>query len=167
MYTLKSKLWIYWSWRPWSIAEHPRAALGTVRGVQMNPLSWTPWAGPKENLYINFLFFLFEAPKINFEPLRPFFFFFLILTIIISIFTILINNMQWTYSLSYMRNAMFIIRSQQSLSGWLLLTVIDREKSSFSSKFKLELIKMYNLKFVRRVLWKCCKCNTSHLLFSC
>ena len=52
----------------------------------------------------------------------------LILTIIISIFTILINNMQWTYSLSYMRNAMFIICLQQNLSGWLLLVVTDGEK---------------------------------------
>ena len=51
-----------------------------------------------------------------------------------------------------MRNAMFIIRSQQSLSGRSLLTVTDREKSSFNSKFKLELIKVYNLKFVRKVL---------------
>ena len=36
--------------------------------------------------------------------------------------------MQWTYSLSYMRNAKFIIRSQQSLSGKLLLLVTDWEK---------------------------------------
>ena len=75
--------------------------------------------------------------------------------------------MQWTYSLFYMRNAMFIIYSQQSLSDWLLLIVTDGEKSSFSSEFKLELIKMYNLKFVEKVLWKCCRCNASHLLFSC
>ena len=76
----------------------------------------------------------------------------LILTIKINIFTILINNMQWTYSLSYIRNAMFIIRSQQSLSGWLLLAVTDGEKNSFSSEFKLKLIKMYNLGFVGKVL---------------
>ena len=76
----------------------------------------------------------------------------LILTIKINIFTILINNMQWTYSLSYIRNAMFIIRSQQSLSGWLLLAVTDGEKNSFSNEFKLKLIKMYNLKFVGKVL---------------
>ena len=76
--------------------------------------------------------------------------------------------MQWTYSLFYMRNAMFIIYSQQSLSDWLMLLIVtDGEKSSFSSEFKLELIKMYNLKFVKKVLWKCCKYNTSHLLFSC
>ena len=61
----------------------------------------------------------------------------LILTIKINIFTILINNMQWTYSLSYMRNVMFIICSQQNLSDWLLLVVTDGEKSSFSSEFKL------------------------------
>ena len=60
--------------------------------------------------------------------------------------------MQWTYSLSYIRNAMFIIRSQQNLSGWLLLAVTDGKKSSFSSEFKLKLIKMYNLKFVGKVL---------------
>ena len=36
--------------------------------------------------------------------------------------------MQWTYSLSYMRNAKFIIRSHQSLSGILLLVVTDWEK---------------------------------------
>ena len=75
--------------------------------------------------------------------------------------------MQWTYSLSYMRNAMFIIRSQQSLSAWLLQAVTNGEKSSFNSEFKLELIKIYNLKFVGKVLWKCYRCNASHLLFSC
>ena len=54
--------------------------------------------------------------------------------------------MQWTYSLSYMRNTKFIIRSQQSLSGKLLLLVTDWEKkSNFSSEFKLKLIATYNL----------------------
>ena len=51
-----------------------------------------------------------------------------------------------------MRNVMFIIHSRQSLNGWLLLAVTDGEKNSFSSEFKLKLIKMYNLKFVGKVL---------------
>ena len=47
---------------------------------------------------------------------------------------------QWTYNLSYMRNAIFIIFSQQILSDRLLLTITDEQKSNFSSMFKLELI---------------------------
>ena len=62
---------------PLVYSKPARAALGTIQGVQMNPLSWTPWAGPKRKfIYKFFYFFLFEAPKINFEPLRPNFFFF-------------------------------------------------------------------------------------------
>ena len=43
--------------------------------------------------------------------------------------------MQWPYSLSYMRNTMFIIRSQQNLSGRLLLTVTEKKKSIMSLKY--------------------------------
>ena len=52
----------------------------------------------------------------------------LILATIIIIFIVLIKNMQWTYSLSYMRSLMLIIFSQQILSDRLLLAVIDRRK---------------------------------------
>ena len=36
---------------------------------------------------------------------------YLILEIIISIFIVLRNNMQWNYSLSYMRNTMFTLQN--------------------------------------------------------
>ena len=58
--------------------------------------------------------------------------------------------MHWTYSLSYMRNATFIIFSQQILSNKLLLAITDGKNTNFSSAFKLELITTFHLKLLEK-----------------
>ena len=68
--------------------------------------------------------------------------------------------MHWTYSLSYMRNATFIIFSQQILSNKLLLAITDGKNTNFSSEFKLELITTFQLKLLEKCYNFFCKYST-------
>ena len=45
----------------------------------------------------------------------------------------------------------------------LLLAVTGEQKVNLSCGFKLELITIYHLWFIIKVLWKCCGCNSSYL----
>ena len=53
-----------------------------------------------------------------------------------------------------MRNAIFIIFSQQILSGGLLLVIMNEQKSNLSCKFKLEPITTYYLWFAVKMLYR-------------
>ena len=68
--------------------------------------------------------------------------------------------MHWIYSLSYMRNATFIIFSQQILSNKLLLAITDGKNTNFSSVFKLELITTFQLKLLEKCYNFFCKYST-------
>ena len=68
--------------------------------------------------------------------------------------------MHWTYSLSYMRNATFIIFLQQILSNKLLLAITDGKNTNFSSEFKLELITTFHLKLLEKCYNFFCKFST-------
>ena len=74
----------------------------------------------------------------------------LILTTIISMF-VLRNNMQWTYSLSYMRKC-YVHNIFTTNLKWQIITGCYKwEKSNFNNEFKLKLVITYHLRFVRKM----------------
>ena len=72
-------------------------------------------------------------------------------------FIALKNNMQRTYNLSYMKNDMFITNPKWQIITNCYWFVISGQKNNFSCGFKLNLITIYYLKFVKKnvikILW--------------
>ena len=52
------------------------------------------------------------------------------------------------------KNDTFTTLSQQILSGRLLLVVIGEQKNNFSDGFKLELVTIFHINFIMKVLRK-------------
>ena len=74
----------------------------------------------------------------------------LILTTIISMF-VLRNNIQWTYSLSYMRKRYVHNIFTTNLKWQIITDCYKWKKSNFNSEFKLKLVITYHLRFVRKM----------------
>ena len=69
-------------------------------------------------------------------------------------FIALKNNMQRTYSLFYMKNDRFITNSKWQIITNCYWSVTSGQKNNFSCGFKLNLITIYYLKFVKKKCYK-------------